>query len=761
MKYWLFERSAAEELVTRTDLQSYEYELSKQLIAFLQGKTDIFTLTNIVIEKDSNGIIFAGPQLEKKIIVIDLEQCHILDKTTDIDLLLIIQKLLRFAIRYWGQQSFTSAENIVDDKAIIFPFPYSTKKAYRIAVAREPECRRLHSRGISFSLLAYKYNDQGAPKDIEKPSTTIYQKAGETYLEQISTLRGKLSEPAHSTEDKAKNHKPLHLVGAGKLTQNAAFKFMPFETQLPKLTISQQEVVNQNNIKSPIRVEGPAGTGKTISLVMRAARLLQKFREESHPFKVAFFAHSKTTEDAIKLMFRSTTNDLWENDEAQNIEIITLQEYCARFIQLSDTQIIDGDAYEAKQYQLLVIQDIYKDVSKQFYRTYRPHLSEQLKNILDNEEEARIVNMLQHEFSVQIKGYAEDDFESYKKLRPISNGLPVTTEDDKTYIYLLFSAYQDYLRRSSVFDTDDVVLEAMSRFRGPLWKRERLQKGVDYIFIDEMHLFNANEQQVFHQLTKKVEQEEIPLCFALDYSQSIGDQGELSNTYIEKNLTKYSISQKYGTVFRSSQEIAELCASITCSGAALFSGFINPYPTATSGFTAKEEQFCQFPTLYMYNSDTLMLDSLKTHVNDMIKTFQCSPSEIAIILFGYTQSITASVIAEKSGHQVLELVSKNSITAHVSQNSKVVFSTPENINGLEFNGVILLGVDEGRVPAKSSNDISENFLRYRALNQLYLSCSRARFQVRILGNRSKGVSSCLNYSLKNGTLVEHKAEKTK
>ena len=137
MKYWLFERSAAEELVTRTDLQSYEYELSKQLIAFLQGKTDIFTLTNIVIEKDSNGIIFAGPQLEKKIIVIDLEQCHILDKTTDIDLLLIIQKLLRFAIRYWGQQSFTSAENIVDDKAIIFPFPYSTKKAYRIAVARE------------------------------------------------------------------------------------------------------------------------------------------------------------------------------------------------------------------------------------------------------------------------------------------------------------------------------------------------------------------------------------------------------------------------------------------------------------------------------------------------------------------------------------------------------------------------------------------------------------------------------------------------
>lgn len=758
MKYWLFERSAAEELVTRTDLQSYEYELSKQLIAFLRGTTDTFSLTNVAIEKEINGIIFAGPQLEKKIIVVDLEQCHVLDQTTDVDLLLIIQKLLRFAIRYWGQQSFTSAENIIDDKAIIFPFPYSTKKAYRIAIAREPECHRLHSRGISFSLLAYKYNDQGAPKDIEKPSTTVYQKAGETFLEQILTLRNKFSGSAHLTEDNVEKPKPLHLVGAGKLKQNMAFKFMPFEAQLPKLTTSQQEVVNQDNIKSPIRVEGPAGTGKTISLVMRAARLLQEFRKEGRPFKIAFFAHSKTTEDAIKLMFRSTTNDLWKNDEAQNIEITTLQEYCARFIQLSDTQIIDGDAYEAKQYQLLVIQDIYENVSKQFYRTYRPHLSEQLRKVLDNEDEIRIVNMLQHEFSVQIKGYAADDFESYKKLRPISNGLPVTTEDDKTYVYRLFSAYQNYLKKSSVFDTDDVVLEAMSRFRGPLWKRDRLQKGFDYIFIDEMHLFNANEQQVFHQLTKNAEQEEIPFCFALDYSQSIGDRGELSNTYIEKNLTKYSISQKYGTVFRSSQEIAELCASITCSGAALFSAFINPYQTATSGFTAKEDQLCQFPTLYMYNSDTSMLDSLKIHVDDMIKTFQCSPSEIAIILFGHTQSITASVIAEKSGHPVLELVSKNSIMTHNSKESSVVFSTPENINGLEFNGVILLGVDEGRVPVASSNDISENFLRYQALNQLYLSCSRARYQVRMLGNQSRGISSCLNYSLENGTLIEYRAK---
>lgn len=154
----------------------------------------------------------------------------------------------------------------------------------------------------------------------------------------------------------------------------------------------------------------------------------------------------------------------------------------------------------------------------------------------------------------------------------------------------------------------------------------------------------------------------------------------------------------------------------------------------------------------MYNSDKEMMSSLKNHVDDMIKTFQCSPNEIAIIVFGQ-DGIDSEMISENSGHSVIELISKNSIAGNSKEKNSLVLSTPENINGLEFNGVILVGVDEGRVPITSQSDISENFMRFKALNQLYLACSRARFQVRILGNLSRGISSCLNYSLENGTLA--------
>ena len=75
--------------------------------------------------------------------------------------------------------------------------------------------------------------------------------------------------------------------------------------------------------------------------------------------------------------------------------------------------------------------------------------------------------------------------------------------------------------------------------------------------------------------------------------------------------------------------------------------------------------------------------------------------------------------------------------------------SPKNVNGLEFQGIILLGVDEGRVPQYDSIGISVNYLRYSALNKLYLACSRAKYKLFILGTIPRGDSSCLQYALQN------------
>ena len=128
-----------------------------------------------------------------------------------------------------------------------------------------------------------------------------------------------------------------------------------------------------------------------------------------------------------------------------------------------------------------------------------------------------MISMLQHEFSIQIKGRTDCTIEEYYQIPRISNALPVETQKDKEFVFSIFLEYQNMLRISSVYDIDDITVQALAQWNAPIWRRERRDSGFDYIFVDEMHLFNINEQHVFHYLTKSAEQKQIPICFALDY----------------------------------------------------------------------------------------------------------------------------------------------------------------------------------------------------------------------------------------------------
>ena len=84
---------------------------------------------------------------------------------------------------------------------------------------------------------------------------------------------------------------------------------------------------------------------------------------------------------------------------------------------------------------------------------------------------------------------------------------------------------------------------------------------------------------------------------------------------------------------------------------------------------------------------------------------------------------------------------------------KYTLASPYAINGLEFQAVILLGADEGRLPQTAgTGDISHHFLLYSAYNMLYLSASRAKYRIIIMGSEMQGISSCLEHSLQTEML---------
>ena len=129
MKYLLFEKSAVESIINNPALQSMEYLLGKNFVAFLQGETDNFLIKDISYISNKDGIIFCGQESTKTFLLFDLEKCKIMEKTDESALLIVLQKTFRFAVRFWNRQAFTNCEKIFKNKTVIFPFPFSIKSS--------------------------------------------------------------------------------------------------------------------------------------------------------------------------------------------------------------------------------------------------------------------------------------------------------------------------------------------------------------------------------------------------------------------------------------------------------------------------------------------------------------------------------------------------------------------------------------------------------------------------------------------------------
>lgn len=304
-------------------------------------------------------------------------------------------------------------------------------------------------------------------------------------------------------------------------------------------------------------------------------------------------------------------------------------------------------------------------------------------------------------------------------------------------------------------------MEAISHLNAPIWRRRRQSDGFDYIIVDEMHLFNLNEQSVFHFLSKDVSKTDIPLCFALDYNQAIGDLGNTEKDYISSGKIGTVKSLKLGTVFRNSPQIADFCASVAVSGTLMFGdSFNNPYNDTQNQFTSLEEKKMNQSTLYMYPNDETMLAELDSMISNLMKLLQCNRRDIVIVCFD-------NKWISNEGLQMIQKYSKNDFQrlemGRAIQNNQFVLSTPYELNGLEFKAVIMLGVDEGRVPQTAgTGDISKHFIMYSAYNMLYLTASRAKYSLIIMGSNVNGISSCLEHSIKTNTIsVEEYSKQSK
>lgn len=756
MKYILFEEGAVDELVSNRFFQTIDFDLGRALYELVStGKTLIDLPANLTIIKLGDGIALASKSATKEshFLVFDLEQSNFLSAISATETVFVLQKALRLSKKLWQKMSLNFSERVISgtSKAILFPFPYRPTP-YRVVFEQSPWIDRLRKRGFAGKfLLAYKSGYDKPNGADEQANLVNFKKV----FEQIDVILSATKTASLETVVRSQQVVKVSELSS-ELIVNDTSIFHPYEEWMVNLTNTQRSFIDAE-ISGAHRIEGAAGTGKTLCLMLKAISALKKSEKEAGTLHVVFVTHSEATKRAIlEFLVVLDPNNFTKRDrqnELNSLKICTLSELCAEQLshKVSETEFIDRDALESKETQLLYVNQSYIDAKATDYPSHERFLSTNLKDFLRDTDDWTVTEMLQHEISVMIKGRAAESIDAYKKAPPLKYGIPIETSADKGFMFSIFRRYQDQLGAVSQFDTDDVVLTAIGQLDTPVWRRRRTRDGYDIIFIDETHLFNINELHIFHYFTKSEVQ--FPIVYSVDRTQAVGDHG-WTNQDISESLSAGSNSEdqsKLKTVFRSAPQIVDLAFSIVSSGASLFTNFDNPLEATASSFTDEEERKAADPAYVQYPNDQAMIEGAFERAEVMQKEMDCKRGQILIVAFEkkMVEELRNYAQAKNKPHLLLKKRGDVEAVGEAEASGKFVVAHADFVGGLEFFGVIAIGVDNGRLPPSKdhSSDNSKHFLSYSSHNRLYVAVSRAKYRVELLGDRSRGPSELVTSAL--------------
>lgn len=758
MKYIFVTYEAILQFASDRFLQTAENEASRILCKVLRQEQEEWSHPTIFLHYTDNGaVFFASGSGYKEGLVFDLETFSaFMDEKEDRSIINIFQKTIKYAIRYFDNLPPASCERIITNSSItlIFPNPFAaTHDVLKILVDRNSS--KLGKKECNY-LTVYGYSTDGKKKFSNSNTIRAYNEVRLLNFNKLASSFKQTEPPIRGFTSTELGYKDL------KLDSHVGYEhWLSYY-----LTDTQKDFVTSNN-KGPERLEGAAGTGKTLCLILRCIYILKKHIEEDKEFHIIFFTHSMSTKEKIIDIFQSN----WEYFELceeqtdntrpkQSIFVTTLQEWSAEHLgtnSISDNEFLDKDASVSKNLQIYYIDEAYKQIKEKSRESIFELLcSERFKNFVKSTSEEHFLELLRQEIAVLIKGRASEEYDVYKNIPRPKYSLPLVNDADFKYVYSIYKQYQDSLMRVGQYDSDDITLTALGQVRTPIWNRRRIKEGYDLCVIDETHLFNINELSVFHHINKPSTEASSNIIFAIDRSQATGDWG-IDDVSIANALggDQETIKKQLHTVFRCSPDIVNLAFNILSSGANLFTNFENPLNYTSFDFVKEEEQKTMRPEYTLVENDE---KSIEVGVQ-WAENF-CSEKgglKSNVLLIGTSDFLVKQIENQlKTCNKPFEsLQSRSDVKAikKAMDGNKFVVSSIEYVGGLEFDAVVIIGVDEGRVPPiKSSKGEAYHVLNYAWHSKMYVAVTRAKYAIKILGESSRGPCEFLFSSICTQTL---------
>ena len=509
-----------------------------------------------------------------------------------------------------------------------------------------------------------------------------------------------------------------------------------------------------------IRLRGPAGSGKTLALTLKAVHELVKARDADEPLRILIVTHSWSLATEIA----DSTDGLGlgpfpEIDVFPLVEIAT--EISPGGNNGSSYTLIGNDSFSGKQAQLDEILDLLNDFVTGDWVTYKADVTPVLRDRFDSEEVDERLALawdLLIEFGSVIGAAAifpgAGSESRYFNLERASWMLPLSGRADMRVIYELYCRYMESLDARGLWTSDQVLADLLNDLQKRSWDRARRTKGYDLIFVDEFHLFNPLERQVLHYLSRDVTV--YPRIFmALDPRQSpseafIGLASEDTRSSASNDssdglgeVTSIELNQ----VHRYTPQILQLVKHVHLEFPTLDLGrdwnidFSSVESARESGLT---------PTLVSSASRSGEESDIVRAVHDR---YQAGRMALAIVDTRQWSRFSelASLINQSQKFHVSTIAGRGDIEGLGYRKRGLVVALAEYLAGLQFETVLVAGIPDLNPGSRAPSEVT------RLLSLLYLGISRAENDVRIFVNdEDGGIPEVLRRAVTNGLLVSQK-----
>ena len=503
-------------------------------------------------------------------------------------------------------------------------------------------------------------------------------------------------------------------------------------------------------LHQPLRILGPAGSGKSLLMQLLAMRMLDSARSGGKSCRVLYIAHNSAMMNTVwnRFITLGAEDYLDSRDGELQLHVKTLFDFSRTEIGSDDIPVIDPDAQETKQFQLMIASDSLASVLNQ--RTSDlPSCPLLLQANADPSLRRILSYLITNEIGTAIKahGLTENKRQYVGSERALSRLHGALNSIERDIIFDVFRRYHTQIAETEgLLDSDDLALTLLGQMRTPLWGLQRKHRGYDYVFVDETQLFNENERRLFPLMTKK-DHGNLPIALALDEAQEL--RGSVSSRFGVLGIESIA-NQQLRTVYRCTEAILKLAFDLIQRTTDLFDQVNFPDFTQDAvSVVPGDHKFAKHP---MITTGGTLDGGIGRFVHKHVTRLRKQLRQIGVVVHAdrYWEEVVKELQA--SGLPVQVLCSRGE---RIDASRPVVAVVrPEFVGGQEFDAVLAVGLENGLVPQRVEGHAGlASTMEQQALREMYLSFTRARYQLLVVNSVMSTPSVLLKPALGSGLLI--------